>query len=155
MSAESALISQSRFEYRQHTKAAPKGYTRPDESIREELCRKLAYSDAVDVREVEVSVDGGVVELTGSVQDRRQKRWIEELAAQVSGVRDVLNRIRTAQRSAGGRADGHISGISHASPATGSSASSYGGGVERGNADEFPKGRDTYGGTTNPMKSVT
>lgn len=142
-------------EYPQHTRAVPKGYTRPDESIREDLCRRLAYSDAVDVRDVEVDVDGGVVELSGWVQDRRQKRWIEELAAQVPGVRDVLNRIRIAQQRASASADGHVSGISHSSPATGSAASSYGGGVERGESNEFPKGRDPYGGTTNPMKSVT
>lgn len=142
-------------EYRLHTSAAPKGYTRPDESIREEICRRLAYSDAIDVRDVGVDVEGGVVELTGTVPDRRQKRWIEDLAVQVSGVKDVSNRIRAEESGARRQGEGHISGVSESSPATGSSASSYGGGVERGDSDEFPKGRDPYGGTTNPMKSVT
>ena len=134
----------------------PKGYTRSDESICEDLCKRLAFSNDVDARDVEVSVDAGIVKLTGSVPDRRQKRWIEELAARVSGVRDVTNHLReTAQDGSGAMPGAHISGVSQGSPATGSSASSYGGGLERGDSREFPKGRDPYGGTTNPMKSVT
>lgn len=134
---------------------APKGYTRSDDSIREDLCLRLAHSHDVDVGDVEVSVESGVATLAGSVRERGQKRRIEDLAMQVSGVRDVVNRLQVAEAGTGDKARQHISGISQSAPSTGSSASSYGGGLEKGAAQEFPKGRDPYGGTTDPTKSVT
>lgn len=50
--------------------------------------------------------------------------------------------------------DGHISGVSVAGANTGSTASSYTGGMEVG-AGEVPRGTDPHGGTTQPMKRST
>lgn len=74
--------------------ASPKGYTRPDDRIREDLCERLAHAGRVDVREVEVAVSEGWVTLSGTVPARSQKYRIEDIAASVYGVKDVENRIR-------------------------------------------------------------
>lgn len=88
---------------RRAQRAGPKGYQRSDERIREDLCERLAMSSRVDVREVEVSVSGGVVTLSGTVQDRQQKYRIEDMADEVFGVKDVHNQIRVTRDSAMGR----------------------------------------------------
>jgi hypothetical protein len=71
----------------------PRGYSRSDERIREEICERLMDED-IDVSEVEVSVTKGEVTLSGSVSDRWTKREAENIAEQVTGVKDVSNQIR-------------------------------------------------------------
>ncbi|HUE85425.1 MAG TPA: BON domain-containing protein [Vicinamibacterales bacterium] len=71
----------------------PKGYQRPDTRIHEEVCDRLTYSD-VDAENIEVTVTSAEVTLSGTVRDRRDKRRAEDLAEEVSGVRDVHNNIR-------------------------------------------------------------
>ena len=83
-----------RADRNQPRRASPKGYTRSDERIREELCERLAHAGRLDVREVEVAVADGWVTLSGSVPARPQTYHIEDIAASVYGVRDVENRIR-------------------------------------------------------------
>ncbi|TPQ25354.1 BON domain-containing protein, partial [Cupriavidus pinatubonensis] len=75
----------------------PRGYVRSDERIHDDLCSRLAYSDRLDVHDVEVTVSGGVVALSGTVEDRWQKYCIEEIADHVLGVKDVDNRIRVTR----------------------------------------------------------
>jgi hypothetical protein len=140
-------------------RVGPKGYQRSDERIREDICERLAHARHVDVRDVEVEVQGGVVRLTGNVRDRRQKYCIEEIADDVFGVREIHNAVRlgapgafgvsglTEGTQAGGSGPGHVSGISSSGTATGSTASSYGGGMETGSGGPG-KGRDSTGGTT-------
>jgi len=48
----------------------------------------------VDATEIEVSVMDGNVTLSGSVNDRNQKRRAEEVVEHLSGVRDVTNNVR-------------------------------------------------------------
>ncbi|WP_434034159.1 BON domain-containing protein [Cupriavidus sp. a3] len=150
-------------------RVGPKGYQRSDERIREEICERLAHARHVDVQDVEVDVEGGVVRLSGNVRDRHQKYCIEDIADDVFGVREVHNGIRMGAAgpfgvsgisegvreaagdmrrtgsAAGGR--GHVSGVSSSGSATGSSASSYGGGMEAGSGGPGA-GRDSTGGTT-------
>ena len=71
----------------------PKGYQRPDTRIHEEVCDRLTYSD-VDAENIEVTVSNAEVTLSGTVRDRWDKRRAEDLAEEVSGVRDVHNSIR-------------------------------------------------------------
>lgn len=73
--------------------AGPKNYTRSDERIREEVCERLTHAPTLDVSEVTVSVAGGVVTLTGSVDNRRMKYAVEDLADDTYGVTDVINQI--------------------------------------------------------------
>jgi len=71
----------------------PKGYTRSDERIREDVCERLSDNDEVDASEIEVQVRERKVLLTGTVQNRRMKHIAEDLAEAVYGVEDVENRI--------------------------------------------------------------
>ncbi|HKY39279.1 MAG TPA: BON domain-containing protein [Polyangiaceae bacterium] len=72
----------------------PKGYTRTDDRIREEVCERLSRDDDVDASEIEVRVQNGEVTLEGTVQTRSMKHQAEDLAEDVSGVTDVHNRLR-------------------------------------------------------------
>ena len=67
---------------------------RPDERLREEVCEHLWRGAHVDVSEVTVDVQGGVVTLQGTVPHRQMKHAIEDIVATCRGVRDVENRIR-------------------------------------------------------------
>lgn len=75
---------------------APKGYTRSDERIREDVCERVMETP-LDASEVEVVVKDGEVTLTGTVRARHEKRIIEDIAADVRGVHDVHNRLRVGE----------------------------------------------------------
>ncbi|MCR4466646.1 BON domain-containing protein [Burkholderia sp. SCN-KJ] len=72
----------------------PKGYTRSDERIREDVCERLAYALDIDVSDVSVQVRDGRVELDGTVPQRWMKHDIEDIADGCMCVRDVENRVR-------------------------------------------------------------
>lgn len=73
----------------------PKGYTRSDERVRENVCEYLAHS-GLDVSDVSVSVADGRVTLEGTAPDRHTKHRIEDCTDACAGVQDVDNRIRVA-----------------------------------------------------------
>jgi BON domain len=73
----------------------PKGYTRSDDRIREDVCDRLSDDDIVDASEISVQVKDGEVTLEGSVTDRHMKHRAEDIIEEVSGVRDVNNKLRT------------------------------------------------------------
>jgi hypothetical protein len=79
----------------------PRGYTRSDERICEEVVRLLTDAPWLDPRDIEVRVEGGEVFLEGSVDNRQSARAAEVLAAEVMGVRDVHNRLRRRGSGAG------------------------------------------------------
>ncbi|MBY4896062.1 BON domain-containing protein [Cupriavidus sp. AU9028] len=79
-------------------RVGPKGYQRSDERIHEAVCERLAYADGLDLSDVTVQVNGGVVKLTGSVRSRSEKFDIEDIADNVYGVTDVDNEIRVRSR---------------------------------------------------------
>ncbi|WER48652.1 BON domain-containing protein [Cupriavidus sp. WKF15] len=87
----------------------PKGYRRPDERVREDVCERLATNPYVDVSDVSVEVSNGVVMLEGTVMARREKYVIEEIAEAVFGVTDVENRLRV-QRNEGTERAGPVAG---------------------------------------------
>jgi osmotically-inducible protein OsmY len=72
----------------------PKGYQRSDERIREDVSEELFRSPEIDASEIEIQAQNGEVTLTGKVEDRHQKRLAEDIAEQVSGVRDVHNQLK-------------------------------------------------------------
>lgn len=80
-----------------HRGKGPKNYQRSDERIREEISERLYYDHDVDASEIEVQVSGGVVTLTGSVEDRWAKRRAEDIAESCGGVKDVQNQLRIAR----------------------------------------------------------
>jgi len=71
----------------------PKGYSRSDESIYEDVCNTLTMSSSVDASQVEVSVKDGIVYLDGAVRNRQMKKQAELEVEHVSGVQDVQNRL--------------------------------------------------------------
>ncbi|RQR62784.1 BON domain-containing protein [Burkholderia sp. Bp9126] len=72
----------------------PKGYTRSDERIREDICERLAGALDIDVSDVSVQVSEGRVELDGTVPARWMKHCVEDIADSCMCVRDVENRVR-------------------------------------------------------------
>jgi len=72
----------------------PKGYTRSDERIREDVCDRLGEQHDVDPSDIEVTVAGGEVTLAGTVRSRQEKFHVEAIADAVSGVTEVHNRLR-------------------------------------------------------------
>jgi osmotically-inducible protein OsmY len=76
----------------------PKGYTRSDERIRDDVSDRLTDDWLVDASEVEVTVSNGEVTLTGFVTTRDAKRRAEDCAEDVSGVRHVQNNLRIQNR---------------------------------------------------------
>ncbi|WP_432261288.1 BON domain-containing protein [Cupriavidus sp. TMH.W2] len=96
----------------------PRGYQRSDERIRDQICERLSYARGVDVSDVSVDVSAGVVSLTGTVRDRGQKYYIEDMADSTYGVKEVNNDIRVRRDSESGPARGTTGGF--ASDTTGS-----------------------------------
>jgi hypothetical protein len=82
-----------------HRGKGPAGH-RSDERIRERVCESLTDDDEIDASDIAVSVSGGEVTLSGTVDDRRAKRGAEDCAYSVTGVRDVQNRLRVRDDSA-------------------------------------------------------
>lgn len=80
-----------------HTGRGPQGYQRSAESIREEICERLTRHGQVDARGIRVTVENGEVTLEGTVKTRREKRLAEDILENISGLRDIHNRLRIDQ----------------------------------------------------------
>jgi len=87
----------------------PKGYTRSDDRIREEVCERLAWDGEVDASDIAVTVQNGEVTLEGTVETRRMKHRSEDLVDEIRGVIDVHNRL-TVRRGFFGELKDRISG---------------------------------------------
>ncbi len=74
--------------------SAPKGHTRNDERLKEDISERIAHLAHVEASDVEVSVEDGSVTISGTVPDR-QMRWdLEQLLDHVHGVKDVVNNLK-------------------------------------------------------------
>jgi len=80
------------------TGRGPKGYVRSDGRIREEVNERLEEHGQIDASDITVRVSDREVTLEGTVDDRRTKRLVEDVAESVHGVADVHNRLRIAPR---------------------------------------------------------
>jgi osmotically-inducible protein OsmY len=85
-----------------HRGKGPSGYVRSDERIRELVCEALTDDHDIDATHIEITVKNGEVVLGGTVEDRRQKRMAEDCVEHVSGVKDVQNQIRIADKKSSG-----------------------------------------------------
>lgn len=72
----------------------PKNYKRSEERIREDVSDRLSDHPYIDASDIEVSVTGSEVTLTGTVDSKQTKRRAEDVAESVSGVTDVHNQLR-------------------------------------------------------------
>jgi osmotically-inducible protein OsmY len=80
-----------------HRGKGPKGFSRSDESIREDINCRLTDDAHVDASNIEVAVENGEVTLTGTVPDRFEKRRAEDISDLAAGVKNVENRLRVAK----------------------------------------------------------
>jgi len=63
------------------------------------VCDRLSQHWDLDASEIEVSVNGGEVTLTGSIADRDQKFRAENIADAVGGVNEVHNQLRVRRET--------------------------------------------------------
>jgi osmotically-inducible protein OsmY len=77
-----------------HRGRGPKGYTRSDERIREDINDRLSDDSFLDATEIDITVNNGEVTLTGTVENRIDKRRAEDLAEDISGLKNVQNQLR-------------------------------------------------------------
>ena len=81
----------------QHRGKGPKNYTRSEDRIREDVSDKLTDDSFLDASGIEVSVKNGDVTLSGYVDSRYAKHRAEDLAEDVTGVKDVQNNLRVRE----------------------------------------------------------
>jgi osmotically-inducible protein OsmY len=76
----------------------PKNYTRSDDRIRDDINDRLTDNDYLDASDIDVAVNNGDVTLTGFVDSRYNKRTAEDIAEDISGVKNVENRLRIREQ---------------------------------------------------------
>jgi osmotically-inducible protein OsmY len=81
-------------EMRSHRGRGPRGYTRSDDRIKEDVNDRLTDHPMIDASDIEVAVSSCEVTLSGTVDSRAAKRFAEDIAEDVSGVRHVQNNLR-------------------------------------------------------------
>ena len=86
----------------EHRGRGPRGYTRSDDRIREDVNDRLTDDAYVDASEIDVTVSSCEVTLNGTVDSRMAKRRAEDIAESISGVRHVQNNLRVQQPSYAG-----------------------------------------------------
>lgn len=131
-----------------HRGRGPRGYTRSDERIREDVSDRLADNPILDASDIEVMVSGGEVTLSGSVDSRYSKRLAEDLADEVSGVRHVQNNLRVRQTEQQRTSiSGTSSGVSERGATSDVGRTSGSGSSGTGNASGSMTGGTTAGTT--------
>lgn len=75
----------------------PRNYQRADARIKEEICEILTANGRIDPSDLTIEVNQGEVTLSGAVHRREEKYLAEDIAASVSGVKDVHSAIRTSR----------------------------------------------------------
>jgi osmotically-inducible protein OsmY len=88
-----------RRERDEHRGRGPKGYTRSDERIREDVNDRLTDDGWLDASDIEIQVSSAEVTLTGHVNSRDEKRRAEDIVEAVSGVKHVQNNLRVKDRT--------------------------------------------------------
>lgn len=75
----------------------PQGYKRSDERISDDAHERLTDDAWLDASEISVSVSGGEVTLSGTVETREAKHRAERLVETISGVHHVQNNLRLSK----------------------------------------------------------
>ncbi len=96
---EAAQRRRENDDRQEHRGKGPKGYTRSDERIREDVNERLTDDGMIDASEIEVDVKNGEVLLKGTVRSRQEKRRTEDIIESISGVKDVENHLKVKTES--------------------------------------------------------
>ena len=75
----------------------PQGYKRSDDRINEEAHERLTDDTWLDASNISISVSGGEVTLSGTVDSREAKHRAERLVEDLSGVNHVQNNLRVVR----------------------------------------------------------
>lgn len=75
----------------------PKNYKRSDARICEDICEKLSESPYINAENIEVTVENGTVFLSGAVDSKRAKLFVQDIADGTNGVYEIINRIEINQ----------------------------------------------------------
>lgn len=81
----------------------PSNYTRSDSRIEEDVNDRLTDHPGLDARGITITVENCEVTLSGNVPSRSDKRWADDCAESVPGVKHVQNNLRV--RSPDARAE--------------------------------------------------
>jgi osmotically-inducible protein OsmY len=84
----------SQYEQGPYFGKGPKNYRRSDQRIEEDINERLTQHPFIDATNIEVRVQNGNVQLSGTVDDRNAKRIAEDIVDSVSGVKEIENQIR-------------------------------------------------------------
>lgn len=87
-----------------HRGKGPKGYTRSDERIKDDVNDRLSDDSFIDASDIDVTVEHCEVVLSGTVDSKEEKRRAEDIAERISGVKNVENRLKVKNRE--NRSDG-------------------------------------------------
>lgn len=90
--------AQRRRDMDHHRGRGPKGYSRSDDRINEDVHDRLTDDWILDASNIEVAVSGGEVTLSGTVDSRQDKRRAEDIVDDISGVKHVQNNLRVQPR---------------------------------------------------------
>src|SRR5215471_4541341 len=72
----------------------PRGYVRSPARIHEDLCDRLTENPFIDASDIDVTVTGTEVTLSGAVQDTIAMHQVQAIAEEVAGVSHVHNRLQ-------------------------------------------------------------
>jgi hypothetical protein len=123
---------------RRYRGRGPKGYSRSDERIREEISERLMEDPDIDASEIDVQVKDGEITLSGTVDSRQTKRQVEDLCEDALGVKNVQNNLRVKKEgeeeesSRGSSSSGSRAGTSGSLSTAGSSGTSGSSGSKTG-----------------------
>lgn len=104
----------------------PASWTRSDEFIEDDICKRLYSDSSVDATGLQIAVENGNLTLSGYVPTERQRLTAMALASSVTGVKHLNNHIDIAAptgQAQGQQAQGHTQ-TSSASSGTGSGRTS-------------------------------
>ena len=102
----------------------PTGYVRSDERLKEDISEKLMRDHAIDASDISIETKNGAVTLTGSVDNRRLKHYVEDMIENCPGVRDIDNRLTVRARDSRSQSgSGSLGGSTGQASATGTTGS--------------------------------
>ena len=79
-----------------------------DSTLRQDILDELEFEPSIDANDIGVTVEDGIVTLTGHVPNYRQKRAAERVVARVKGVRGIAEEIVVRPPYGSGVADDEI-----------------------------------------------
>lgn len=79
-----------------------------DSTLRQDILDELEFEPSIDANDIGVTVEEGIVTLTGHVPDYSQKRAAERVVARVKGVRGIAEEIVVRPPNGPGVADDEI-----------------------------------------------